>query len=303
MTDPACPATTYALAPLVTRDDLFGNCGLDLNIRDNADMLDLAMVWASRRVMMATRYRFMGCQTATIRPCNEPCEPWTYLRRMDGYTTPNGHLFDEWGMWGFPTIPIQMTSGPSPTFINCWECNCTPQGFVPGGGDPRECACGMRGALRLPYLPVRDVLEVKIDGSVLNPASYTVKTNTNLLVRVDGTRWPDQQNEHLADTEVGTWSVKFRHGADLPPEARPLVAAYACQLALRALKKPCDLSDGVQIVQRSGVSYTLVDTSYRAAGLTGYQPVDDWIYLVFGGHSYTRPHLVANRPRRLSMWA
>lgn len=259
------PCTDQAFGPctpLVTVDDLCGECGkLDLNDEDTLALFEAMLAVASERVVMATRGRFIGCCTATIRV---PMEP----------TVCEGSLVPELAaeLTGYEAIPLLVDGSPAPVFRNCWG---------PAGRPSRK-------AIHLPFLPVRDVLSVTVGGELLDAGDYYVVPGTNLLRLTSEADWPQ------ADIDI-----VFRHGLDLPPSARPLVAQYACELTKKCLGAECDLPEGIKVLSRPGVQFgseVILDTDYRREGLTGYKPVDDWVRQVFAGQSRTRPRMW--RPRR-----
>jgi hypothetical protein len=165
---------------------------------------------------------------------------------------------------------------PAPVLVNLWACDCAL--------DP--CSCGPhRDAIVLPYRPVCEVVEVKVDGEVFTDWSLVGAR----LYRTDGLPWPSCQGDG-PDTEPGTWSVTFTHGEGVPSEGRPFIADYACQLAKRACKKPCDLPDGIRVVNRPGATYAVMDYEHRKANLTGYTPLDDWLVSILGGVKRAREY-------------
>ena len=257
--------------PLVTKDDLCGDTGsFDMNDADNLALLDVALGWASERFIMATRGRFKGCCTAVVRPAPWPANcQWgqEYVGWFDG-----------------DAMPMQVAAGPGELrVVNCWHPRCTAPTHI-----------------SLPYLPVREVVEVKIDGVVLDPGDWYLTPGTNTLRRTDGRPWPTSQLPTLAADVAGTWSVTERYGLDAPPSARPLIANYGLELAKRCTGAPCELDEGVRIKSRPGVEYDLdigvLDVDYRLEGLTGYRPLDDWCHQLFAGQAKTRPRLWHGRP-------
>lgn len=266
----------------------------DINDEANEAVYEAALGWASRRVFMATNYFFSGVCTAKIRPCRpQPMIPGLWPGGSGYPIAPGlpGWLPTELADQYPAALPVfaGFDLGGGPLFVNCWACTC--------GLD--ACSCGFASVVALPWVPVRDVTEVKVDGVVLDPAVYRLRPNTNLLARVDGTRWPWLcQNQDEDDSHVGTWSVTFRHGIDLPPEALPLVGMYACELAKACKGQPCGLAPGVRIVSRPGVAYddVVYDPAWREKGLVGFGPLDDWIVELRGGHTTITPRIY--RPGR-----
>lgn len=279
------PATVYGpCAPYLTVAGaealLCGLDGLDVGTPEepgpDRPLFERALAWASRRVFLATGQRFFGCCLSTIRPCRSWCEaPF-------GVVLPGGF---PWNAWPLPELPAGWMSG----FVPVWACGCAPGG---------SCSCSSWDRIPLPLLPVREIVEVKIDGDVLPPTAYAVEAQA-YLVRIDGERWPSCQDTTKPDTEPGTWSVSYRHALDLPPEGLPLVGMYAVELAKRCKGGECQLPEGVRVVNRDGVDFAVSEPSeYRDQGLTGFGPVDDWVALLNGGHVSEPPRIY--RPGRPS---
>lgn len=124
------------------------------------------------------------------------------------------------------------------------------------------CGCGL-GAISLGVGPVTGIVEVKLDGDVLDAARYRVDDFRNLvrLPDADGTRrtWPCRQRMDLADDEPDTFSVSFTYGAPPPPGGVKAAAALACQLARAEAGQPCDLEPRAITKARQGVTIALQD--------------------------------------------
>lgn len=236
-------------------------------------LLEKALLWASRRAFMATGYRFFGCCEAEIRPARR-CAPG-----LVGLALPDGW---PWASWGVAEILPSWASG----FVPVLACGCP---------DAAPCACTPWDRIPLPLLPVREIVEVTIDGAVLDPAAYRVEAE-GWLVRIDGETWPSF-NAPLPLGEEGTWSVRWRHGLDLPPEGVPLVASYGVELAKACKGGECSLGPGIRVVRREGVEFAVAEPpEYREKNLTGFGPLDDWISLLNGGHVTEPPRIY--RPGR-----
>lgn len=236
------------------------------------DRLDQLLLWASRRVFMATGYRFWGRCTDTIRPC----------RTYAGWPTPTVLIPDDWPIWPYPALPLPVGD----RFVNVWAC---------GHAGP-SCSCTGFPSLPLPLLPVRSIVAVQIGTEVLDPSQYRLVAGA-WLQRVDGGVWPAcQETAPLGDP--GTWGVTLQHGLDLPPEAEPLLALYACELGkLCGNQNDCQLGPGIRVTRRGDTEYELVASDdYRERGLTGFDPLDDWIALLNGPNTTTPPRLF--RPGR-----
>lgn len=259
-----CDPSWLPAQPYADEDDLL--CVTCEGVDFASDVWAWAVIYASRRVFDATGGKYPGCMRSKIRPCRRVCNTLTEFNRYRGLL--NGeHML--------PAIPYVVNDAPAPTLVNCWACAC----------DSDPCHCTHRSVFSLPYRPVGEVTEVLIDGEVFT--DWTLEGHR--LYRTDGEPWPTC-NDPEPDTEPGTWSITFSHGLGIPDDARPLVAAYACELAKRACHAECDLPDGVRVISRPGVEYAVLDTVYRDHRLTGYQPLDDWIILDLGGLHRAREH-------------
>lgn len=272
--EPGCEPVPYGpCGPYVLADEVVCPCDvIDPNDEGDAALWERMLWHASLRTWEATDGRFTGCCETTIRPCRMPVRP------RPGLFDPASHLWP----WDTPALPMVAQVNPELLLVNCWACTC----------GLNECGCRRLETIRLPWLPVRSIVEVKIDGVVLDPSAYRLMPGTNVLARIDGEFWPTCQNQALPDTEEGTWSVTFKHGADLPDDGKDLVAGFACALSKRCKGKACGLPDGILVVERPGVKYAVVDPQkYRQEGLTGYAPLDDWIMALRGGHARQRPRM------------
>lgn len=253
----SCGPDWLPAQPYATEDDLLCECAA---IDFDDDVWAWAILAASRRVYEVTMGAFPGCMTSRIRPCRRFCRTTAERLSLMGLYA-KGRLP--------PALPYIVDDGPAPVLANLWACEC--------GLDP--CTCTKLDALVLPYRPVNDVLEVKIDGVVFTDWQLVGAR----LYRTDGRPWPTCNDTTKPDTEAGTWSVTESWGTSLPPEGAPLVAAYACELAKMACKKKCDLPDGVRVISRPGVEYAVVDYRWRQDVLTGYPPLDDFLNVLLGG--------------------
>ena len=109
------------------------------------------------------------------------------------------------------------------------------------------------------WSPIRTIIEIKIDGDVVDPTSYRV-IRDRYLQRLDDVGppvahrvWPSCQNVTLDDSEDGTFSIVYTYGR-YPPESGKLAAA---QLAANLLKEcngeACALPAGTTRITRQGV--------------------------------------------------
>jgi hypothetical protein len=100
---------------------------------------------------------------------------------------------------------------------------------------PPGCGCGQVRVIRLAGRPIRSIVEVKIDGAVVDQDTYKLTRKGLLRVR-DLTEptvrlyWPCRQELDLPDTEEGTFSIRYLHGMDPPTLGQRAAAELACHL-------------------------------------------------------------------------
>lgn len=148
-------------------------------------------------------------------------------------------------------------------------------------------------SVELGSYPVRQILEVLIDGVALAPAAYRVMDNKR-LVRIDGGTWPANTIE---STDAPHLEVGFTFG-ELPPPSGVLAAVELTRELVKALVKAegCALDRRVQTLNREGVTITipgLVDS--LRDGRTGIPAVDLFLW----SHN---PNGLQNRGRILMPW-
>lgn len=272
----SCGPEWLPAQPYATEDDLLCDC-IDVDFDDDA--WAWAVLAASRRVYEVTMGAYPGCMTSKIRPCRRFCSTTAERISLMGVLA-RPRLP--------PALPYIVDDGPAPVLANLWACEC--------GLDP--CTCTKLDAVVLPFRPVHEVTEVRIDGALFTDWQLVGAR----LYRTDGGRWPTCNDTTKPDTEPGTWSITEMWGTSLPPEGAPLVAAYACELAKLICKKgKCELPDGIRVIRRPGVEYAVVDYRWRQELLTGYAPLDDFLNVLLGGTRRAReaPRLwTARRARR-----
>jgi hypothetical protein len=259
--------------PYATVNDVC-NCKLDLDDPDILEVFERSLVYASRMVFEATGRRYTGICEYTIFPCRQP-------------SGCGEEYFYDANIWGdhLPMLPVQVGPG---VYKNISLCQCD-----------ETCFCGAWNKLPLPFAPVREIIEIMIDGVVLDPSAYRIVENS-YIVRTDSEPWPICQDRNLPAGSVGTWSVTALYGWELPPEGKTLVADYACQLAHRCLGKPCQLPEEVKVISRQGVDYGFTNPmEYRKDLLTGYLPLDDWIIMIRGGRALWRPRVYKRNKKML----
>lgn len=182
-----------------------------------------------------------GLCPVTVRPCG---------RRCNGF-------FDFW--------PVQLTDG---RWINI-TCGC----------DDTPCGCCHVCEIQLPGV-VDAVTQVKIDGVIIDPATYHVD-NSNYLVRVGTECWPECQQLAEPDTQLDTFSVTYVEGMQVPIGGQRAVAALAAEIVKSCTAGPCKLPSRVQEIVRQGERIQLInDVDFLRSGLTGLPEVDMWLTAV-----------------------
>lgn len=179
---------------------------------------------------MMSGQRFGLCQV-TLRPCREECS------RGVG-------SFDEW----WPGVGSSVRSnggGPRPWWNNgVWYNVC--------GGCSGSCSCTVIDEAFLPA-PTREVLEVRLNGFVMDADRYRVDEN-RMLVRTDGQLWPMCQDMAATDDQPNTWSVTITVGEDVPILARRALGQLAAELAKDCAGEDCELPFEMTSLSRQGVN-------------------------------------------------
>lgn len=219
-----------------------------------------AIALATEVLYGLTGEQFGGLCEQTVRPCSRR-RCWGPARRRNWFQ-PNGSVY------------------------NGHDCACP---------DDRPCGCRRLPRIELPGWPVSSVLEVRIDGAVLDESEYRVDEE-RWLTRLDGQGWPVCQNLLLAATEDDTFQVRFTSGVEVPPGGRVAAAKYACELARSWCGQECELPSRVSSITRQGVTYSFESAgSLALEGRTGVSSVDTWLVAVNGGDGQLQaPALIAS---------
>jgi len=127
---------------------------------------------------------------------------------------------------------------------------------------------------------VERILEVTIDGVVLDEAAYRLDSH-RYLVRTDGS-WPSCQDFSADLGDPNTWGISAERGRPVPAAGADAVAALASEVFKgRCGSKQCRLPRRVVAVNRKDVSIELADpTSFLDEGRTGIVEVDLFISAV-----------------------
>lgn len=201
--------------------------------------LEKAATSASQILYELSGRRFSGVCERTVRPCRTGCScDWQVLSR--------GHVIN-WGM-------------------DSWYCE----------GNP--CGCSSLSTIKLSGYPVREVIEVKIDGSVLAASEYVLHER-RFLVRTDSGRWPSCQDLSLADTEPGTFSATYQYGQTPPQFAKSAASQLACEVFKSCAGIECALPTGTTRVTRQGIEVERAFFARDGTGVwrTGLSSVDAFL--------------------------
>lgn len=162
-----------------------------------------------------------------------------------------------------------------PTWHRSWgACGCSG-----------SCGCLGSREIQLGAYPIVDIVEVKVDGVILDPARYRVDEHRYLIRQADpdgsSPGWPTWQRLELPDDEEGTWSVTFVWGRPPPQTGVTAAAVLACELAKACQPEQgegCRLPKKVQSLARQGVQIVMTDlATLLSEDRTGIPEVDLFI--------------------------
>lgn len=158
-----------------------------------------------------------------------------------------------------------------------------------------SCGCGYLPTVRLAGYPIREILEVKIGGDVVDPDTYRLDRRRE-LVRLSSSPgnpnfWPACQDLSLPDTAAGTFSVKYRWGAGIPELGKQAAAQLGCEVYKALNGKPCQLPSKATKIVRQGVTIDRVTgwAQMFRSGSTGLSLVDLFIAQVNPSGMKRRP--------------
>lgn len=221
-------------------------------ISAGSEALTGSAVAFATEVVWALSDRQFGFCDVTLRPCRKSC-----------YDAP----------WPDPEFSWPGRSWLRAALISGRWYNITCGGGSCSGSD---CSCTPLSQVYLPSV-VSEVLEVKVDGAILDPSAYRLD-NGRILVRLDGEDWPRCNDLNLADTEPDTWSVTARFGREVPEGGAWAVGELACEFVKAMSGEDCRLPAHVTQIARQGVTITFPDASqFFERGLTGLYMVDIFI--------------------------
>jgi hypothetical protein len=212
--------------------------------------LDAAIVERSEALAWSTLVSLTGYQIAAcpieVRPCTEKCVSGTWIEAP--------HAAGSGGGYFRPGVNSQ----------GYWVNSC-------GCGGQYGCSCVALSEVVLPG-PVGGIVEVLLDGGVVDPADYRVD-NGNRLVAQWGMTWPACQDMRLPASEPDTFSVRYYQGF-----APDILTQYAAGVLAVEFYKACTggkcrLPAGVTSITRQGVSMEIQNGLFTD-GFTGIREVD-----------------------------
>jgi hypothetical protein len=186
-------------------------------------------------------YRVGGCPI-TVRPCLRSCS-------STGWYAGRG--------WG----PTQLVDG---TWVN--SCGCQT-----------DCSCTALCEVTLAG-PVGPVSWVKVDGVEISVDDYRIDGSRLVWTGSTDCPWPICQDMAAADTEPGTFAVRYLNGHAPDSLAAYAAGVLAMEFAKACTGSKCRLPASVTAVSRQGVSFEVAAGTFTS-GFTGIREVDAWIGL------------------------
>lgn len=230
----------------VTAADVMACCGIQAC--DDPSIFTAVAREAEMALYEISGRQFTGLLESKVRPSRSTCSCWGAATGMWNWSWSSGAWGGGGNFWG-----------------NWWW------GWTNECGD--RTGCPPLSVVRLAGYPVREILEVKIDGVVI-PETPGLDAGDGIHFggwRLDRWRrltrmaipgppevidqmWPSCQDLSLEDTQDGTFSIKYLHGMDPPPLAQQAAAALGCQLYQACAGGDCVLPAGVTRVDRQGIT-------------------------------------------------
>jgi hypothetical protein len=239
-------------APWASSQDVWNCCGQPMvTIAGDTCPVDFSSeaYMASELLFELSGRLYAGACEKTVRPCGKQLCGLQILSR--------GHIIGgwDWGDFGW---------------TGSWW----------GYGGTNACGCHPLDYVLLSGYPVREITEVKIDGVVVNPATYRLDDRRYLVRMRDPLDpdtplfWPACQLMDLNDDQDGTFSVTYRYGQDPPVSGTRAAAALACQLH-RACEGggDCEIPANAVRVTRQGVT---IDRNATIAWFYGKNDENGW---------------------------
>lgn len=162
--------------------------------------------------------------------------------------------------------------------------------YMSGGTWYSTCSGGCC-KLNLVSQPVREILEVRVNGAAVDASGYNLTANTLTIAGGCSTC------EGCANPSI---EVDYRWGIPMPLAGIGATAELACEFMNGMNGDPCRLSARAVQIVRQGVTVSLKDAGELAAmGLTGLPITDAFINSVNPNHLMQRPFVISpDLPRR-----
>lgn len=252
----------------IAGEDVADVCtGAAATVGSDFTLLDPYAASASTALWAASGRLFSGACEQTVRPCVTVNCGFQVLSR--------GHVIDPWSELGL------------------WN----PAGWWWWNGT-RPCGCMPLSRVLLSGYPVREIVQVKIDGAVVDPLTYRLDEHRYLTRVIDPADpdtalvWPGCQLLDRDDTNQGTWSVTYTYGQDPPQLGTQAAAQLACEIWKQANGQQCSLPAGTTRVTREGITIERTIFAYDRAlrtWRTGLTLVDLFLNMVNPNGLQRRP--------------
>ena len=194
------PCTSWA-----TAEEMFDFCSSAVPESSNPEemipQIEATIAAASQFLWAASGRQFAGLCQRTVRPCRTGCTcDWQVLSR--------GHI----------------VASPDWSGTGSWLCDGTP------------CGCSPLSEVKLAGYPVREIIDVRIDGESVSADEYALRER-RLLVRLNGARWPACQSMDVGDDDDGAFAVTYTYGQSAP-ELGKQAALQLCMRGLQGRTRP-----------------------------------------------------------------
>jgi len=282
--NPVAWAVDGPCQPWCDANDIWINCGsptITTGAGSNEETVCVDMTpyaqMASWLLWELSGRKHSGRCVRTVRPCGDtPCG-FQVLSR--GYIVPSVDYGGwGWGGWGWQ-----------------WDHN-------------DGCGCVPLDRIDLAGYPVREILEVKIDGIVVPELHNWRLDKRRFLTRMadangNAQRWPSCQRLDEADTEIGTFAVTYAYGQDAPLLGQFAAAQVGCEIYRASNGEDCQLPSGTVRVTRQGVTIDKMATLgwYRSSTRSG--PSAKWatgLALVDAFLNGINPYGLTRRPMMMA---
>ena len=139
------------------------------------------------------------------------------------------------------------------------------RGHIVWGGDTwlcdesTPCGCSSVSEVLLSGYPVREIIDVTIDGESVPDDEYELREH-RFLVRLGDERWPGCQSMNVAAGEPGSFVVTYLHGQTPPQAGINAASQLACQIFKAGIgAEDCVLPSAARRITRQGIT---VDANY-----------------------------------------